>query len=162
MLAEPTLRNSIELAIETEKIGAKYYQELTERFSNEPGIKDIFAQLARDEKVHEQQFSELLQSLTGEGKIDQKQQAYLKAASVSEFFKNDTFKGIAKVESPEEVMRRAFNFEKSTLFFYSALKEIIGESKQLDEIIEAEKLHVTNLLAVILEDAKFRGLQDTF
>jgi rubrerythrin len=162
MLDNPTLKNSIELAIETEKIGAKYYQELTERFANEPEIKNIFAQLAKDEKVHEQQFSELLKSLPGEGKIDARHHAYLKAASVSEFFKTDTFKGIAKVESPEEVMRRAFNFEKSTLFFYSALKEIIGESEQLDKIIEAEKLHVTNLMTVILEDAKFRGLQDTF
>lgn len=162
MLEEPTLRKSIELAIETEKIGAKYYQELTERFANDPDIKDIFAQLARDEKVHEQQFNEILKTIPSEGKIDPRQQAYLKAASISEFFKTDTFKGIAEVESAEEVMRRAFNFERSTLFFYSALRDIIGESEQLDKIIDAEKLHVTNLLKVILEDAKFRGLQDTF
>ncbi len=162
MLEEPTLRKSIQLAIQTEQIGAKYYQELTERFEKDKKIRDIFAQLAKDEKVHEQQFSEILKTLPDEGKIDPRHQAYLKAASISEFFKNDTFKDIAKVESPEEVMRRAFNFEKSTLFFYSALSEIIGESEQLNEIIEAEKLHVTNLLKVILEDAKFRGLQDTF
>jgi rubrerythrin len=162
MLEEPTLRKSIELAIQTEKIGAKYYQELTEKFENDQEIREVFAQLAKDEKVHEQQFSELLKTMPDDEKIDPKQQAYLKAASISEFFKNDTFKDIAKIESPEEVMRRAFNFEKSTLFFYSALSEIIGESEQLNEIIKAEKLHVTNLLKVILEDAKFRGLQDTF
>ena len=162
MLAEPTLRKSIELAIETEKIGAKYYQELTEKFEKDSVIRDIFAQLARDEKTHEQQFTEILKTLPSEGKIDPRQQSYLKAASISEFFKTDTFKGIAKAESSAEVMRRAFNFEKSTLFFYSAIREIIGKSEPLDKIIEAEKLHMTNLMKVILEDAKFRGLQDTF
>ena len=162
MLEEPTVRKSIELAIRTENIGAKFYEELAERFKDEAEIRDIFARLAEDEMTHEKQFSKLLETAPGDEKFGPGQQEYLKAASISEFFKTDAFKGIAKIAKPEEAIQRAFRFEKSTLFYYQALKDVIGESKELDAIINAEKLHMTNLMKVILNNAKFRGTLDTF
>jgi rubrerythrin len=162
MLDNPTIQKSIELAIKTEEIGAKFYDELAERFKDEPEIRDIFAQLAKDEKTHEKQFKELLGKAPKDKDIDPEREVYLKAASVSEFFKTDAFKGIAKVEKPEEVIQRAFRFEKSTLFYYYALKDVIGESEELDAIIKMEKQHMTNLMKVMLNDAKFRGTLDAF
>ena len=162
MLDNPTIQKAIELAIKTEEFGAQFYEELAEKFEDEPEIRDIFAKLAEDEKTHEKQFKEILGKAPKDEDIDPEREAYLKAASVSEFFKTDAFKGIAKVEKPEEVIQRAFKFEKSTLFYYHALKDVLGESEELDAIIEMEKQHMTNLMKVMLNDAKFRGTLDAF
>jgi rubrerythrin len=41
-----TLRKAIEMAVATEELGAKYYQEIANKFSNESEIARVFKQLA--------------------------------------------------------------------------------------------------------------------
>jgi len=57
---------------------------------------------------------------------------------------------------------KAVRLEKATLLFYHALRDNIGKQTSLDEIIAAEKTHLTTLMKVILTDARFRGLGDTW
>jgi rubrerythrin len=160
MLEEPTLRKAVELAVQTEQIGKKFYEELSQKFESEKEVHEIFTQLASDEKVHENQFKALLEKLTGDDKIAEKHQDYIKAASVSDFFQTDAFDNITKIDSAGQALNRAFNFEKTTLLYYEALRDVLGDSQELNQIIEAEKKHMTNLMKVIINDAKFRGLQD--
>ncbi len=56
MMEDLTLRKSIELAVTTEQLGADFYSRMERKFSGHKELKDIFAQLARDEKAHEAQF----------------------------------------------------------------------------------------------------------
>ena len=53
-----------------------------------------------------------------------------------------------------------FGFEKATLGFYNAVKDTLGENATLQQIIDAEKRHVTRIMKVMIAEAKFRSLED--
>jgi hypothetical protein len=40
------------------------------------------------------------------------------------------------------------------------MREVLGASDTLDDVIEAEKVHLTKVMQYILTDSKFRGLAD--
>ena len=85
---------------------------------------------------------------------------FLRATAISEFFRSDSFKDTDAIKDKTEALGRAFAFEKATHQYYQAMRDVIGESSELDAIIEAEKNHVVTLMKVILTDAKFRSLSD--
>ena len=162
MLKDLNLRKAIELAITTEQLGAKFYERMVTRFSDEQKLKEIFATLAQDEKKHEVQFKGILKTVP-EKEDEPKQHElyqYLRATAISEFFREDYFKKMADADSRDDLLGRALEFEKATLQYYQAIRDILGESSQIDGIIDAEKTHVINLMKVIMTDAKFRGLGD--
>ena len=57
-------------------------------------------------------------------------------------------------------LANAFAMERATLLFYQAIRDTIGADTALDEVITAEKSHLTTLMRVILADAEFRSLSD--
>ncbi len=164
MMENPTVRKSIELAVETEKAGAEFYENLSKKFENEKEIHEVFKKLARDEKVHQEQFSMLLKTLADdEGEMEEIDRDALRATSNSQFFKTENMQAMKNVDSAEEALNRAYKFEKSSLLYYNTIRDAMkNESKELDSIIDAEKRHMTNIMKVILNDARFRGLQDDF
>lgn len=164
MLENLTLHKALELAITTEQLGAKYYTRVAVKFGDEPELKAIFEQLARDEQAHEAQFKQMLESVPEE-EPDQKmyeQFQYLRATAVSEFFREESFTNTDAILQPADALRRALNFEKSTLQYYQAIEEVLGKSDQLTSLIEAEKQHVLALMKVIMTDSKFRSTLDTW
>ena len=54
----------------------------------------------------------------------------------------------------------AFELEKATLGFYSAMRDVLGANDTLDSVIEAEKAHLNKVMQYIVTDSKFRGLAD--
>ncbi len=54
-----SIREVIEQAIQTEKIGYQFYKEMAERFSENDGLMKLFETLAVMELQHEKSFSEL-------------------------------------------------------------------------------------------------------
>ncbi len=167
MLKELTLKGCIEFAIATEEWGAEIYAQLAEKFSRDPEIAKIFSKLSDDEKVHKQQFSDLLSEASGEGGADHSPDTaeYLKAMSFSAFFSpyQGPFKDMNAVEDRDDALQKALEFEKATLGFYKAVEEVEGGSPQLTRIIDAEKGHITVLIkALLVEGSKFRSLQDSW
>ena len=157
-----TLRKAIEMAVATEELGAKYYQEIAEKFSGDSEIARIFQQLAEDEVAHETQFRKLLEEVPPEKDSAEQGDAglLLRAAATSQFFDKKAIENVAGIETPTDALAKALAFERSTLFYYQSIKDILGESPQLQKMIDSEKAHVTALMKVILSDARFRGLAD--
>lgn len=157
-----TLRKAIEMAVATEELGAKYYSEIAGKFSDETEVANVFQQLAADEEAHETQFRRLLDEVPAEKNQVGEDDAglLLRAAATSQFFDKKALADIAEIASPADALAKALAFERSTLFYYQSLKEILGESAQLQNMIDAEKDHMTTLMRVIVSDAKFRGLAD--
>lgn len=155
-----TLRKAIEIAVATEELGAKHYQELAQKFAGKSDVASVFSQLAEDEVAHEAQFKALLKEVPEEKRStdDDEQGLLLRAAATSQFFDKKALE--EGVETAADALAKALAFERSTLFYYQSIKEVLGESPQLDEMIQAEKSHVTILMKVILSDAEFRGLAD--
>ena len=161
---EMTLRKALQLAVATENNGIKFYERLAKRFEDNQDVASIFTRLAKDEIAHESEFNKLLDNITEDKPLDQdpEQYDYLRATSISEFFRSDIFDKIDQITDPTDALIMALNFEKSTKMYYEALALTIGESPELQELINHEKGHVTALMKVILTDAKFRTLADSW
>jgi rubrerythrin len=157
-----TLREAVELAITTEQLGTHLYDGMQQKFADDNNLREIFAQLAADEKAHEAQFKSILKQIPEDKPEDQRYELYqfLRATAISEFFRSDSFKDIGKLKDAADVLGRVFAFEKATHQYYQAIRDVIGESSQLDDIIKAERNHVVTLMRVIMSDSKFRGLSD--
>ena len=164
MAEDFTLRESIQLAVTTEQLGAGYYERMAKRFKGEKDVVDIFSQLAKDEKVHEKQFKAILGDVPKEEDRPKRYELeqFLRATAISEFFQKDYFKNLEGINEARDALTRALNFEKATLQYYQAIGDVLGEHEQLKRIIEAEKNHVITLVKIIPTDAAFRGLSDRF
>jgi len=164
MLENLTLKKAVAFAIQTEELGEKLYTRFAKKFTSEKEVSDIFRQLAKDEIVHRQQFTKLLE-VTAESEDDQGSYEtgdYLKAMAMSDIFspKSGPFARVNDVQNGNEALLIAFELEKATLGYYIAMKELLGDNRVLKSIIEVEKSHLVNIMKVLLTDAKFRGLQD--
>jgi len=157
-----TLRKSIELAVTVEQMGADFYARMERKFVQQKELREIFAQLVKDEKAHEVQFKTILKGIPEEPIEQQQYELYqfLRATATSEFFRDDAFKNLELIKTPADALGRSLSFEKSTLQYYQAIREILGKNSALDEIISAERSHVIALVKVLTADAKFRGLGD--
>ncbi|MCP4633694.1 MAG: ferritin family protein [candidate division Zixibacteria bacterium] len=164
MSTELTLERCVEFAISTEENGAKFYNQLAEKFGNNKDVADLFTRLSQDEEVHKKQFSKLLKELPNAQAAPLRDMDfdYIVAMSSSEFFSYDEgpFKNIERVKTQDDALGAAFELEKATLSFYNAVKEYLGENNILNHIIEAEKGHVVAIMKVMVTGGKFRSLQD--
>ena len=159
---ELSLHQVLELAVATEARGAQYYQQLAAKFASEPGVAEIFARLAQDELSHEASFRKLLAGAPQGKSVKSEDEGYLalRAAAVSDFFKPESLSDLTRLQSAADALTHALQFEKSTLFYYQTAKDALGASVELDEVIAAERAHMTALMRTIISDAKFRGLAD--
>lgn len=162
MIEDLTLRKAVEFAITTEQLGAEYYGHMQRKFQEQQNLKEIFGQLVKDEKLHEAQFKTILKRVPEDKPEDQQYELYqyLRATAISEFFREDYFKKIDDIKTADQALGRALAFEKATLQFYGAIKDILKSSSDLDEIIKTERSHIITLMKVLTSDAKFRGLGD--
>ncbi len=165
MLEDLTLRGCIEFAITTEEFGAENYSRLAQKFGDIPDVARLFTRLSEDERIHKQQFSELLSKTPGDTADTKSPEMndYLKGMSHSLFFSpyRGPFKNIDAIKDRDDALQTALEFEKATLGFYKAVEDIQGSSEVLAKIIEAEKSHVIVIMkALLVEGSKFRSLQD--
>jgi rubrerythrin len=165
MIEDPTLKGCMEFAVATEELGAKVYARLAAKFNSAQDISGLFARLAADEQVHKRQFSDLLKQAPEEVGVSAtpEKREYLKAMSISEFFSHQhgPFQNVEKIQDRNDALQIAFEFEKATLGFYHAVEEVLGKHEILNQVMEAERNHVTVLMkALLVEGSKFRGLQD--
>ncbi len=102
-----TLKKAIEIAVATEELGAKHYQELAQKFAGQGEVASVFKRLAEDEVSHEAQFRALLKEVP-EGKQDvgdDEQGLLLRAAATAQFFDK---KGLEEgVETPADALAKA-------------------------------------------------------
>ncbi len=153
------LHNAIEIALKVEEKGAEVYNQLSEKYSSNPEISEAFKLLAKDEQIHFNQFlaikKELPETLDVESEIDKE---FLDTIDPSRF--------IAKFNLAEadllQILRVAYDFEKETYLFYTAVRDVIGGNDQLNKIIEYEKSHMVKIFNYILTESKFRGIADRF
>jgi rubrerythrin len=166
MSDELTVTEAIEFAIATEETGARTYSKLAERFSAEEEISATFSLLAKDERTHQAQFQALLDRVPpDEGVMTKDEKSrYLRAMAMSEFFRGDSglVAKLDKVDNLNEVLIHVLEFEKATLGYYLAVKDVLGETGALDKIIQAEKSHIVRLMKYILTDERMKGLADVF
>ena len=125
-----SVSEAIEQAVQTERLGYKFYSSMAKKFEKNESFKKLFDTLAQKELRHEKAFSEL-KEITGdeepEGWGDVSQ--YLRAIVESEFFlgKNKSLPSLEHVESIGDAVNFAMGFERETLLYFHEIRNIIKE-----------------------------------
>ncbi len=143
-----SIREVIEQAIQTEKLGYAFYTSMTKKFNENEELSKLFTFLAGQELTHEKQFAQLEQKLTDE-QLENWDEAslYLRAIVESEFFlgSNKSLPSMDALDTVEAAIRYAMNFEKETLLYYHGLQNAVKDNELLNEIIAEEKRHIVRL-----------------
>jgi rubrerythrin len=140
-----SVREVIEQAIQTEKLGFAFYTEMARRFEKNEELKSLFETLALKEQKHEKTFSELKGKTKGEGPEGWEEAAqYLRAIVESEFFlgNNKSLPSLENIQTASEAVKFALGFEKEALLYYHSLRDAVKEKGPIDEIIKEEKSHI--------------------
>lgn len=140
-----SLNEVIEQAVQTEKLGYDFYMGTAAKFREDHSLKELFELLASKEKGHEKKFSELKRIVRDDEAVDWDEVSkYLRAIVESEFFlgSHKSLLSLSNVKTVDEAVRSAIGFEKETLLYFYAIRDIIREKGILKEIIEEEKSHI--------------------
>jgi rubrerythrin len=140
-----SIREVIEQAVQTEKLGNAFYTEMASRFEDDSKLQELFNTLALKELEHEKKFQELTEKI-GSEMLENWDEAslYLRAIVESEFFlgNNKSLPSLEHLNSGEEAVKYALGFEKETLLYYHGLKDSVKDKEILNEIIDEEKSHI--------------------
>ncbi|MBI4681877.1 MAG: ferritin family protein [Nitrospirae bacterium] len=140
-----SIREVLEQAIQTEKLGYELYLKMANRFEKDEKLRRLFETLAVKEQEHEKTFTDLKEKVN-DRRVEHWEEVskYLRAIAESEFFlgKNKALPSLEHLENIEDAVRYATAFEKETLLYYHSLKDLIREKDILDKLINEEKGHI--------------------
>ncbi len=140
-----SIREIIEQAIQTEKLGNEFYTKMAKKFHDNKELEKLFKTLAAHEIKHGNSFVTLKKKLKDEEPESWDEVIlYLRAIIDSEFFlgKDKCLPSLEHVKTALEAVDFALCFERETLLYYYTLREATKEKKILDKIIREEKSHI--------------------
>jgi len=140
-----SIREVIEQAIQTEKLGYEFYTSMSKKFEKNDNIKKLFDTLAVKERRHEKTFSQLKETISDEIPENWEEVSqFLRAIVESEFFlgKNKSLPSLEHVKSVKDAVNYAVGFEKETLLYFHGIRDAVKEKEVVDEIINEERSHI--------------------
>lgn len=142
-----SLESVLDLAVWLEKHGQAFYERARDA-ATEPGLKEIFATLAAEERKHCAIYTDLYELYTGKsaegeellGEYGKFIQLLIKEITQSLDFSSEL--------TQEDLINRALQFEKNTLLYFSEVKPLFrGKAGALIEAVcREEKRHIQQLL----------------
>jgi rubrerythrin len=140
-----SVREVIEQAIQTEKLGYQFYMAMASKFGDEISLRELFETLASKEVEHEKTFTGLKEKI-GDEFLENWDEAsvYLKAIVESEFFlgNNKALPSLDHLKSAGDAVHYAMEFEKETILYFLGLKDSVKDAKIIEQIIDEEKSHI--------------------
>jgi rubrerythrin len=152
MVAGWTPTKAIELAIAIEDQGASTYRVLAEKWITNKVLGELFRRLESDEADHGEKLRRLLAGIdTAASRVDGLGIERLKGIANGFFTSSEGFglSGIEHLREPNAILKKTLGFERATLDFYRGLKDILGQSQELDRMISDEKQHAADILLAI-------------
>lgn len=140
-----TIREVIEQAVQTERLGYQFYTTMTERFRKDEKLAKLFTTLAEKELRHEKTYNEL-KDVVGDNEPEgwEEVSQYLRAIVESEFFlgKNKSLPSMEHIKSISDAVDFALGFEKETLLYFYGVRDAVREKEIVEEVINEEKSHI--------------------
>lgn len=151
-----TAAEAIEMAMEIEKNGELFYNEVAAK-SADSEAKALFEDLAAQERGHYRVFEKMLGDVRlapGLPAAEYGQyEAYLQVALENALFAGpDKALTLARqAQDRETALRAAMGFEKDTLLFFYDLREMVSEPDKasISNIIREEKTHLRRLAGML-------------
>jgi rubrerythrin len=144
-MEEYSINEVLEQAVQTEKLGYEFYASMAERFAENEELKKLFDTLALKERSHEKRFSDLKDKVRDDKLVDWNEVSkYLRVIVESEFFigKEKSLPSLEHVATVSDAVKFALGFEKETLLYFYAVRDVVQEKNVVDEIISEEKSHI--------------------
>ncbi|OGV32463.1 MAG: hypothetical protein A2020_02095 [Lentisphaerae bacterium GWF2_45_14] len=149
-------REVFEIAEQIERNGGKFYRHAAQTVKDEKA-KKFLLKLAEMEDVHESFFSLLKEKFSPTEEVaglpDSENQAlaYLQAMAEGKVFGNveDITSKIAPGSSFVDIINTAIGFEKDTIVFFAAIKDLVPQDlgkNNIDSLIREEVSHIAILL----------------
>ena len=150
----------MELAIQIEKNGVRYFQRMAEKASSE-SVKEIFEFLAKEEEQHVEEFKAIRGHLEdpafeiADEYTTPEMESYLLAMFDGRVFPNlESYDEIAdQIKTDEQAIRHAISFEKDTILFFSEILRMVDKSETnrsvIEELIREEKIHIAKLFTIL-------------
>ena len=142
-----SIESVLDLAVWLEKHGQAFYEKARDA-ATDPGLKEIFANLAAEEKKHCAIYTDLYELYSGKssegeellGEYGKFIQLLIKEISYSLEFEG--------VQTQRELIDRALLFEKNTLLYFAEVKPLFrGKAGSLIEAVcREEKRHIQQLM----------------
>jgi len=140
-----SVREIVDQAVRTEKLGYDFYLSMAERFKDKEELKDLFETLAKKEQIHEERF-ERIQESVGEEETEgwDEVSEYMRAFVESEFFlgSGKALLKMKEIQGVQDAIEFALAFEKETVLYFLGLKKAVKDKGIVDEIIEEEQSHI--------------------
>ena len=142
-----SIESVLDLAVWLEKHGQAFYESARDA-ATEAELKELFAQLAVEERRHCAIYTDLYQLYTGksvEGEQLLGEYGKFIQLLIREIIQSLEFEGVA---SQGDLLGRALQFEKNTLLYFSEVKPLFrGKAGSLIEAIcREEKRHIQQLM----------------
>ncbi|GBE36800.1 rubrerythrin [bacterium BMS3Bbin07] len=142
-----SVREVVEQAVRTEKLGYDFYSSMAERFKDRVELRDLFETLAKKEQIHEERFKKLEESVSDEepeGWEDVSE--YMRAFVESGLFlgTDKALSRMKEIQSVQDAVEFALAFEKETLLYFLGLKKAVADMEKgiVDAIIDEEQSHI--------------------
>jgi rubrerythrin len=155
-----TARDVLDIALRLEKNSEQFYRRASEE-TPVAGLGPLFRSLADEESRHGRWFEELRQLPSGSSEDSGVQE--VNGTRLQDFVGRQTFSlgeaDLSSLETVEEVIELAIEFENDTIIFYEMLQAFVDDPEalaRLDEIIAEERRHV-QLLQEHVADRRFRA-----
>ncbi len=140
-----SVREIVEQAVRTEKLGYDFYSSMAERFKDRVELKDLFETLAKKEQIHEQRFERLQESIGDEETEGWEEVSeYMRAFVESGLFlgSDKALMRMKEIEGVQDAVDFALAFEKETLLYFLGLRKTVKDKDIVDEIIDEEQSHI--------------------
>ncbi len=142
----------LEMAMQIERNGAKYYR-LAAEGADEENSRNLLNDLAAMEDEHEKTFAFMKENLSEKEKEatafdpDNQASAYLHAMVEGIVFdvKTGPEKILAQQKSLEDILKQAIELEKDSIVFYLGMKDAVPQrlgGEKVDDIIKEEMRHI--------------------
>lgn len=152
MAALFTGRELLEVALEIEKNGQAFYEELS-NCARDKGVLEVANFMAEEEKRHYETFKTMLDAL-GEGYAPPESypgeyQQYVKALADSRVFtkEHEVREECRRLKRDSEAIKMAIGLEKDSIIFYNEMSRFVRQSDRptIARIIDEERSHITKL-----------------
>jgi len=142
----------LDMAIEIERQGLAFYQGCAAARASEQ-VAEVFDYAAEQERRHIEQFSKMKRDLdryTVPESYPGETLSYLRGFLDNRMFStvDEASCAAEEIRDEMEAVEMAVDLERSTISFYSGIKQIVRESERevVDEIIAEEHRHIRRLL----------------
>ena len=145
-----SIREAVEMAVRTEKLGVEFYTSMAGKFESERGLKDLFALLATMEMKHERVFTGLMEKIKDDVHFEwEEAQNYFRAMMQSQFFfgAGKSLPSMDGVTTALEAVDFAIGFEKETILYFLGIRDAVAEADRalVDEVMAEETRHIAML-----------------